>query len=281
MAQGKQALKSRIRSVNATKKITSAMELIANSKLLKQRIAMEKNREYATTLQKVMGQILSSNPDVECRYLQQKTATKKLTFVFTSDLGLCGGYNANMQRYATEYLDIEDPIIVIGTKGKAWYARRNYQILNDSINGDNVTHIDLNKLADKALTMFENDEIGTIQILYTRFVNAVTFIPEICTLLPVAPLEKTKQEVMQAATIFEPSPSGILDALIPMFVRSLLYSTYLQTKTAEQGTRRIAMENATDNAEELTEQLVLQYNQARQAAITQEITEIVAGADAL
>ena len=116
MAQGKQALKGRIRSVSATRKITSAMELIANAKLQKQRVQMEKNREYADTLRQIVSQILANNPESECVYLKKNQSSRTLTFMFTSDMGLCGAYNANLLRMAGEVLDPQDPMIVIGTK---------------------------------------------------------------------------------------------------------------------------------------------------------------------
>ncbi|MEF9968574.1 MAG: FoF1 ATP synthase subunit gamma, partial [Longicatena sp.] len=126
------------------------------------------------------------------------------------------------------------------------------------------------------------DEISSIQILYTEFVNTVTFEPKMETLIPYfAKKEDLKATSTHVATDFEPSPNEILNSLIPMMLENVVYSIWMQTKTAEQGSRRLAMENATDNATELTDKLVLAYNQARQAAITQEITEIVAGADAL
>lgn len=280
MAQSKQALKGRIRSINATKKITSAMELIANSKLQKQRNMMEKNREYASYLKTMMHSILAACEDEENRYLKRRTSERCLTIIFTSDLGLCGGYNSNMLRYAAANLNADDPMILIGCKGASWLKNRGFNLIGEWSDSDNITFNELGKIADSALRMYLDDEIGKIQVLYTRFVNTVSFEPCLSVLLP---FEKQKEQAkkMNAAMIFEPNPEEILENLIPMVVRSLVYSTWLETKTAEQGSRRMAMENATDNAEELTEKLVLQYNQARQAAITQEITEIVAGADAL
>ncbi len=279
MAQGKQALKSRIRSINATKKITSAMELISNSKLVKQRNMMEKNREYAMYLKDTLAHILMNSEDVENQWLLHRKSEKKLTILFTSDLGLCGGYNSNMLKMVLNDLNPEDPIILIGSKGTSWLSNHGFTTINDYVNSDNCTFQDLAKLADNALSLYQKDEIGAIQVLYTKFVNAVTFTPVMEKLLPISRSKET--EVKYSEIIFEPNADSILDQLIPMAIRSLVYSSWLQTKTAEQGSRRIAMENATDNAEELKEKLVLQYNQARQAEVTQEISEIVAGADAI
>lgn len=280
MALGKQALKARIKTVTATKKIISAMELISNSKLQKQRNLMEKNREYAATCLDTMNQILQDNPGLDNKYLKKHTSDKTLTIVFSSDLGLCGGYNSNMLRLAQIELNVDHPILVVGSRARHWLKMRNFTILNEHVSSDTMDFIECSKLANRALELFLNDEISKIQVLYTEFFNTVSFRPVIKSLLPRE--ENTNQTFgMHIETMFEPSPNEILDELIPMAVRSELYSIYLQTKTSEQASRRVAMENANDNADELKEKLVLQFNQARQAAITQEIAEIVAGADSL
>lgn len=279
MAQNRQALKSRIRSTQATMKITSAMELMSNSKLQRQRSMMEKNREYSTTLLKTMHHILSESDQVENKYLEKNSSESTLTIVFSSDLGLCGGYNINMLRYAAELIRKEDPVIVIGSKGRNWLTSRGYRVVNDYIDSDAFDYEDASKIIEKALQQVLSKEIGKIQVVYTYFKNTVTFEPHLETLFPVEKKEvklESKQEVL-----FEPNADEILNTLIPMTLKSSLYSLWMETKTSEQASRRLAMENATDNAEELRDKLVLQFNQARQAAITQEITEIVAGADSL
>lgn len=282
MAQGKQALKQRIRSINATKKITSAMELIANSKLQKQRNLMEKNREYSTVLKKTVGEILANNQGLDNQFLQEKKSEKRLTFLFCSDLGLCGGYNSNMMKLAHQVLNPSDPVILIGTKQIHWLELREFNIINKHISSDNISFLEIKKLVHRAIDMFKKDDVSSLQVVYTEFVNTVSFNPVMETLLPYfAKGEDLEVKRSNIETIFEPSPNEILNSLIPMMLENVVYSIWMQTKTAEQGSRRLAMENATDNANELNDKLVLAYNQARQAAITQEITEIVAGADAL
>lgn len=279
MAQNRQALKSRIRSTQATMKITSAMELMSNSKLQRQRSMMEKNREYSTTLLKTLHHILSESDQVENKYLLKNDSNAVLTIVFSSDLGLCGGYNVNMLRYAASLIKKEDPVIVIGTKGRSWLSSRGYNVVNGVIDSDAFDYVDASNMIDKALQQVLSKEIGKIQVVYTYFKNTVTFEPKLEVLFPVEKGEgklESKQEIL-----FEPNADEILNTLIPMALKSTLYSLWMETKTSEQASRRLAMENATDNAEELKEKLVLQFNQARQAAITQEITEIVAGADSL
>ena len=279
MAQNRQALKSRIRSTQATMKITSAMELMSNSKLQRQRSMMEKNREYSTTLLKTLHHILSESDQVENKYLLKNDSETVLTIVFSSDLGLCGGYNVNMLRYATTFIKKEDPIIVIGSKGRNWLSTRGYNVVNEVIDSDAFDYVEASNMIEKALQQVLSKEIGKIQVVYTYFKNTVTFEPRLEVLFPVEKGQgklESKQEIL-----FEPNADEILNTLIPIALKSTLYSLWMETKTSEQASRRLAMENATDNAEELKEKLVLQFNQARQAAITQEITEIVAGADSL
>lgn len=278
MALGAQKLKSRINSIKSTKKITSAMELIANVKLKKQRQKMENNREYAKILKTTVNQIVKRNSNSENVFLKEKEINKKITFVFSSDMGLCGGYNANMIRLANQVIKKEDPMIVIGKKQLSILKSNGFNIINDEISSDNITFSKIKELVNSAIDMYLNNEISGIQALYTEFVNTVTFEPRLETLLPFLEKGEIDENIMVE---FEPNEDEILNNLIPMMVQNVMYSILIQSKTSEQASRRLAMENASDNAEELSESLTLKYNQARQAAITQEITEIVGGADAL
>lgn len=276
MAQSKQAIKNRIRSINATKKITSAMELLANVKLQKHRNLMSKNSEYALVLKNTLGNIVASNPDIENKFIVKRTSDRHLVFVFSSDLGLCGGYNSNMMKTLESIK--ADEIILVGTHQYGWLVNRGYNVINDMVSSDSVNFNDLKRLANIAIEKYLNNEIGHIEVVYTKFINTVSFNSEVVELLPLADNDVKPSNV---ETLFEPDCDTILNDLVPMMVHNLLYSLLLETKTSEQASRRLAMENATDNATELNDKLVLAYNQARQSAITQEITEIIGGADAL
>lgn len=276
MAQSKQAIKNRIRSINATKKITSAMELLANVKLQKHRNLMSKNSEYALVLKNTLGNIVASNPDIENKFIVKRTSDRHLVFVFSSDLGLCGGYNSNMMKTLESIR--ADEIILVGTHQYGWLVNRGYNVINDMVSSDSVNFNDLKRLANVAIEKYLNNEIGHIEVVYTKFINTVSFNSEVVELLPLADNNIKPSNV---ETLFEPDCDTILNDLVPMMVHNLLYSLLLETKTSEQASRRLAMENATDNATELNDKLVLAYNQARQSAITQEITEIIGGADAL
>lgn len=280
MATGKQAIKRRIRSVEATKKITQAMELIATSKLKRQKEKMEQNREYAHVMKNVVTKILSTSYVDEVVWMKKQEDNRPLTIVFTSDLGLCGGYNSNMLRFFRQKVNPKHPVLLIGLKGYSWLRNRNFNLISQLMKSDDLSFQEISTVVNKALELFEKGEITSINVLFTHFVNSVTFEPHMVKLLPVDEDFSTSDET-HVETIFEPSGASILNYLIPMYVRSVTYSCWLETKTSEQASRRMAMESATDNAEEIIDKLVLQYNQSRQAAITQEISEIVAGADAL
>lgn len=279
MAVNKLAIKTRIRSVESTSKITKAMQLVAASKLKRQKDHMEKNREYAYYFKETVSEILPTIKFSNHPFLKANSEGKPLTIVFTSDMGLCGGYNANVYRMVQDEIGEDDPIIMVGSRGEGWIHHRSFHVIKTVTGMDDNDYGMIASLADEALAMFSRQEIASIRILYTHFKNAVTFEPQLVTLLPIE-MEKKEQQVTRD-TIFEPEGDKILDTLVPMYVRSLLFSYYLETKTSEQASRRTAMETATDNADELRSTLELQYNQARQAAITQEITEIVGGANAL
>ncbi len=284
MPQSTQALRTRIKSVNSTRKITKAMEMIANAKLFKQRSRMEANREYAQRLQDTVDEIVSTNKGLDQVFLKAGKSESKLTVIFCSDLGLCGGYNANILKKAKE-LNPEDPIILIGTSLYHQFQELNFNIVNETpISSDRITFNLIKEQIEIATKKYLKNEVGTVQILYTKFVNTMTFKPEFDVLLPCSIKEEQpekKKDELQAETLFEPDPETILDTLIPMMIQDVAYADWMESTTSEQGSRRVAMKTATDNADELGSSLRLEYNKARQAAITQEITEIVGGSNAV
>ena len=278
MAKSKAAIKSRIRSINTTKKITGAMELISNIKLQKQSSLLEKNKKYAQTMIDCMANILSLDEDFGSKYIFEHKSERKLYFVFLSDLGLCGGYNINLCKYIADNLNPDDYYYLIGSASTSLLKKKGFKLLNEEIIlSDEVEYHDLKKLMETALKMYLDDEICSIEVAYTKFVNNVTFNPDVKKVLPL----EIKPELKYRQMLIEPNGREVLDSLIPLVCINNLYNCFIQAKTSEHGSRRFAMENATDNANELIEDLTLAYNQARQAAITQEITEIIGGADAL
>lgn len=286
MAQNKVALKRRIRSVRATKKITNAMELIATSKLQRMKHKMEMYRTYANTLFHTFHRVLDNANVLDVPYLNIREG-KMLTVIFVSDMGLCGGYNSNILHKIRADVPKSNPIFLIGSSDRSWFKREGYELFGEIHFGDNLSYGHISREADRMIKAYHNEEIAGIQVLYTRFVNTLTFEPNIMSLLPIKAdhkpqnINEAESDNLTQDIIFEPDPVTLIDQLVPMYVQSLMYSLWLESKTSEQAARRMAMDNATDNAEELIDELVLKYNQSRQAAITQEITEIVAGAEAL
>lgn len=277
MSGSQLAIKNRIRSIDSTMKITKAMQLVAASKYQRQKDRMSKNKEYATHLKDVLDEILSTITNSDHPYLKNVEDNKPCTIIFTSDMGLCGSYNSNIFKLIESECSSNEQIIVLGSRGVSWFKHRDYQIIYQFVQVEDDNYPLIASIVDSVLEKYLNHEITSIHVLYTEFKNPLTYVPKKVKLLPV---EKKENKGENIDTIFEPSSNEILNDLIPMSIKSLLYSYYLEAKTSEQASRRTSMETASDNAEELKESLSLQYNQARQAAITQEITEIVAGSSA-
>ncbi|MDO4468138.1 MAG: ATP synthase F1 subunit gamma, partial [Bacillota bacterium] len=252
----------------------------ASSKLTRQKQLMEENREYANALDELLRLVLRAMPKNSI-YLNENEGKPAYVFVITSDMGLCGGYNANVYKMIQSELSKEDRIVMVGSRGNTWISTKDYNTEDVLVDlSDDDAYDVLSKKMQDALILFEKGEISRIQVLYTHYKNTLTFVPTLETILPVS---KPKEDVKESHSqmIFEPGKEEMMSSVIPMVTKSSVYSKYLESKTSEQASRRMAMENATDNAEELKADLELAFNQARQAAITQEITEIVGGANAI
>jgi F-type H+-transporting ATPase subunit gamma len=233
-------------------------------------------------VQQTVAEILESNKgQVDNAYLKENKDGKTVYIAITSSLGLCGGYNANVLKTIAQEIQDDDIVYMIGSKGASYLSHRqieyktDYLDLNSSLEFKDVTRL-VNELTQK----YRNKEIKRIKIIYTEFVNNLTFKPRVVTLLPVDTSEFKGITVTNKYTAFEPNPNEVLNQLIPMYLQSVIYGYLVESVTSENASRRTSMENATDNAEELIEELLLKYNQARQTAITNEISEIVAGANA-
>lgn len=278
-----QAIKRRIKSVESTKKITKAMELVATSKLRKTRNQLDELKPYYQKVRETCAEILASNAGmIDSSYLMTNKEGKDIYIVITSSLGLCGGYNANIFKAVKDEIQDGDYIYTIGSKGTSYFLGHHHGVTDHKFTDLNTTldFKDVTKLVTELTNKYKNKEVKTIKIVYTEFVNNLTFKPRIVTLLPIDTTEFEHIEVTNKFTIFEPTPEAVLGSLIPMYLQAVIYGYLVESVTSENASRRTSMENATDNAEELTEQLLLKYNQARQTAITNEVSEIVAGANA-
>lgn len=264
---------NRIKSVESTLKITSAMKLVATAKLRGARIAFEESREYAAGIDKIIDSVKQC---IEAEfYTQERTSGKDLYVVIGSEIGLCGGYNTNMFKLLEDKGDAL--FVTLGKKATSYFEHRpQYNVIysmNDITDKPNLkrTH----ELGDKLLEMYNNFEIKSLNIIYTKYVNSVTFAPEIMQVFPMQ--QSNSKEMID----FEPSSSAILEIGLPRYVDALIFVAMKESLVSEYASRRLAMENATDNASELIDNLLIARNRARQSAITQEISEIVAGAEAL
>lgn len=284
MPGGMQEIKRRIKSVESTKKITKAMELVATSKLRKTRNQLEQSKPYYTNVAQTVAEILANcKGNNDSIYLvENKDIEKEVFIVIASSLGLCGGYNANIFKEIKGAIKSGDYVYSIGSKATSYLLKNHQGVTDHKFDDLNTTFDfkDVTKLVAELTKMYREKEISKIKIVYTEFVNNLTFRPRIVTLLPVDPSDFDHIEISKKSTLFEPSPEEVLDSLIPMYLQAVIYGYIIESATSENAARRTSMENANDNADELTEQLLLKYNQARQTAITNEISEIVAGANA-
>ena len=285
MALSMQATKRRIKSVGATKKITNAMELVATSKLKKAKDTLAGVKVYTDEILDMVGNILSKKIDAESLYLEETEGKGTLYIVTTSTLGLCGGYNANTFREFMPHFDKEkDKIIVLGAKGASFFRHRGIELLKSfEEDSTNEEYYVSKQVSNICLDLYKKHEISKVSLVYTRFVNSVVFEPTIIDLLPVdkSQFKGAKQTDKSKDTLFEPNANEIINKLIPMYFEATIYGRLVESHVSEQASRRMAMENATDNATDIIDKLQLQYNKARQGAITQEISEVVGGANAL
>ncbi|MCM1186193.1 MAG: ATP synthase F1 subunit gamma [Lachnoclostridium sp.] len=280
-------IKRRRSSIQGTQQITKAMKLVSTVKLQRARASAERSKAYFECMFQTVNSILSRVGHVEHKYLLPGESQKKAVIVITSNRGLAGGYNSNVVKLVTrnEEWKKEDLLIyAIGNKGREYLHRNGYEIkeeLPEII--EEPAYVDAMLLSERLLNSFAQGEIGEIYLAYTSFKNTVSHEPRLLKLLPVEYEEDEKQEEGSDSILmnFEPEDVEALDMLIPKYITSLIYGAMMEAVASENGARMQAMDNATSNAEDMISDLSLKYNRARQGSITQELTEIIAGAEAL
>lgn len=285
MAKGLREIKRQIKSKQNMKQITKAMEMVAASKLRKAQLAAEAARPYADKLQEVVASIAAGTKDVKHPMLLSRPIKKTGYLIMTSDRGLAGGFNANLLRMLSETLQErhaskeEYEIFVIGRKGRDFLKKRELPIA-DEVTGlpDSPSFSDIKEIASKAVRYFEQERYDELYLIYNKFNNAMSQTPTERKLLPLAELAPAEDSISDYE--YEPSAEDVLHVLLPKYAETLIYSALLESRASEFGARMTAMGSATKNASKLIGNLTLQFNRARQAAITQEISEIVAGANA-
>lgn len=280
MSQNVVKIKSRIKSVSGAYKVTSAMKLVSTVKLKQWRNKMLANKEYTTELDEIVNLLLAFSKKTESPYLaKENTTNKKLFLIVSSTLGLCGSYNNNIFKVSDANISKDDEAIILGQKGIAHYENDDFKIVEGfsedySINNKAI----IEKMADFILKEYEKGTYSEIHIIYSEYKNSLIFLAKDYQLLP---LKIDEKETNAYPPIMEPSNEELVKTLVPFYVKAALHSRLLESEVCEQGARSNAMENATNNAKDLLEELQIEFNKARQASITQEITEIVAASKAV
>lgn len=278
-------IKRRKESIQSTGQITKAMKLVSTVKVQKAKGKAESCKPYFDYMYEAVKSMLAKSGNISHPYLQAGESKKKAVILITSNRGLAGGYNSNVIKLLTQSNIAKEDVIVyaVGRKGKETLARKGYEIKEDySEVMNNPIFSDAAEIGRTVLEAFANGEVGEIYLAYTIFKNTVTHIPTMVKLLPVdikaEEIEKTTDLTMMN---YEPEAEEALDMIIPKYINSLIYGALVEAVASENGARMQAMDSATSNAEEMISDLGLKYNRARQASITQELTEIVAGASAI
>ena len=279
-------IKRRKGSISSTQQITKAMKLVSTVKLQKAKLRAEQTNPYFNYMYQTIGSMLAKSGTISHPYLNAGESTRKAIVVITSNRGLAGGYNSNVVKLVTESgIAREDArIYAIGGKGTEALERRGYEIVeNSSEIMENPTYPDASGLCQKVLGDFLLGEVGEIYLAYTHFKNTVSHEPRLIRLLPVEIDEEELAELSGSNVLmnYEPNEEEALDTIIPKYITSLFYGALMEAVASENGARMQAMDSATSNAEDMINDLTLKYNRARQGSITQELTEIIAGANAI
>jgi F-type H+-transporting ATPase subunit gamma len=285
---GVREFKRRIRSVKSTQQITKAMKMVAAAKLRRAQEAAEASRPYTETLQGTLARLVGVSNEVEHPLLVKRNEVTKVGYIIvTADRGLCGGYNTNIIRAATDAIAADERkpekgIIAVGRKARDFFRKRGGLVAEFVSLGDRINYSDAREISQYVMNAYENEEFDEIYLVYARFVNALRQIPTVVKILPIEPPEQVSgEDDYSVEYIYEPNAESILLNLLPRYVGSQIYHAMLEGKASEHGARMTAMGNASDNAAEIIDSLTLRMNKVRQAAITDEILDIVGGAEAL
>ena len=283
-----QDIKGRIRSIDSTKKITSAMNLVATSKLNKSKEAALRTRPFFNKILSTMQSIAANAKGQGSPFLKANGSDVKAFITLSGDKGLCGGYNANICKLTLSHIEDKEKshLVVVGKKGVEQFKSRGYEVAKIVTDiSESPTYMDAKEIADYVIDKFQKGEIGEVYLAYTSFKSTISQEPQMVRLLPLD-MKNIETEVSESKEpsdllTYEPSPEAVLGYIIPRYVADVIYGALCEASASENGARMTAMDSATENAQEIQDKLSIQYNRARQAAITQELTEIVAGAGAL
>ncbi len=278
-------IKRRRNSIASTQQITKAMKLVSTVKLQKTKMRAERSKPYFDKMYETVTSMLAKSGTIEHPYLKPQPSSKKAVILITSNRGLAGGYNSNIIKTVTgSGMKKEDIVLfAVGNKGREYFARRDYNIAKEY--PEVIEHpmfADAKEICDEVLKRYVSGEVGEIYVAYTYFRNTVVHEPQLLKLLPVEVNEADIEAARSNSLMnYEPKEEEALEIIIPKYVTSILYGALVEAVASENGARMQAMDSATSNAEEMIDKLTLQYNRARQGSITQELTEIIAGANAI
>ncbi|MGM9533261.1 ATP synthase F1 subunit gamma [Intestinibacter sp.] len=287
MGAGIKEIKNRINSVQSTQQITKAMELVASSKMRRAKDRALASRPYFNTMYETVKDIATNTRGVRDVFLKQREVKNRCYIVIAGDRGLAGGYNSNIFKLTTSHMDgKQEKVIAVGKKAVEFFSKKGYDLL---VSQDNVENCDYEKtleIANTAMDLYKKGEVDEVYISYTEFVSPLVQRPKLIKILPLVFEKdetevKSKEEGRKARVQYLPSPEAVLSYIIPKYVSGIIYDGVIESFASEQSARRNAMKSASDNADEMLSTLELSYNRARQSSITQEITEIVGGVEAL
>jgi len=284
-ASGLREIKRRIKSVKSTEHITNAMKLVSAAKLRRAKAIFDRTNQYFGFVTESIEEIFHNTRDVPKDFLEGNREIKTTCYVVvTSCRGLCGSFNANVIKEAAALIscDPEEPVIVaVGTKGRDFFAKRGYRIEEAyMLPPENISFVETHEISKPIIEMYENKEIDEVILVYTSLISALEQRVKTVTLLPF-PVKDLKENKLAKDVEYEPSVDSVFNYLIPKYVEIMIYRAVVESATCEHAARRMAMDSATDNARDMISDLTLNFNRARQAAITQEISEIVGGSEAL
>lgn len=282
MAQSMEQIRQRIKSTDVSYKITKAMELVSTAKLKRVGKRIENIKPYYSEIYDTFHQLLPKLDNSIYIKNSDFQAKKTLWIVFNSNLGLCGGFNNNLNKLVLQAIKEEDEIIAIGRKAVNFFTNNHKKIIEEHLdfNTDSNYNDSLN-VTLSVISKFNNGEVDKIKVAYTKYINSVTMLPTVIDLLPIINNKNSENNQDDLIlTEFEPDPQTVIEVAIPLYVGAIIYGALVESQVSEQASRRLAMENATNNAKDMKDKLLVNYNRARQGAITQEISEIIGGADA-
>lgn len=277
-------IKRRIKSVESTMQITKAMQLVASSKLRKAKEKAEKAQPFFQTLYETMCDISNSNKDFSSTFTAKRNIKNVTLIVVAGDRGLAGGFNSNILKPARKRAEklIEEGksvnIIAIGKKSVEFFEKHGFNVVHKYMGiGETITIYNSFTLANMIVDDYKKKNIDAVELYFTTFLSALTQEKRDISLLPIIPKKVEESGSIKELTEYEPSAEAVFDSIVPKYIAGLIFSAVVDSFAAEQASRRTAMESATDNASDMIDNLSLVYNRARQAAITQEITEIIGG----